>query len=187
MMKLTGREKALLLVVALIVLTMGWWLFFHMSIRAATARWEAEGMKAHAQLIDVQNYKNASGDRKARQAEQQKRHAFLAKALPESLEQGAFLSGLERLALADHLILLGVKPGEAIARSDGLQELPVTVTVQGDYFTVLSFLKGLDEQKADGRFVLVRGLSLKTGKAGEPLTATLSLSVFGTGSGGASS
>ncbi|MCI6284565.1 type 4a pilus biogenesis protein PilO [Selenomonas sp.] len=172
------RKKAALVAAAVLLLTAGWWFFFHTPMQAATERWQAENMKTHAQLIDVQNYKNDSGNLAARQAEQKKRHAFLAKALPDTLEQGAFLSGVERLALADHLVLLGVKPGEALQRDDGLQELPVTVTASGDYFSLLEFLKGLDAQKAGGRFVLVRGLSIQAGKTGEPLTATLSLSVF---------
>ena len=54
----------------------------------------------------------------------------------------------------------------------------MTVTASGDYFSLLEFLKELDAQKAGGRFVLVRGLSIQAGKTGEPLTATLSLSVF---------
>ena len=172
------RKKAALVAAAVLLLTAGWWFFFHTPMQAATERWQAEAMKSHAQLIDVQNYKNDSGNLAARQAEQKKRHAFLAKALPDTLEQGAFLSGVERLALADHLVLLGVKPGEALHRDDGLQELPVTVTASGDYFSLLEFLKELDAQKAGGRFVLVRGLSIQAGKTGEPLTATLSLSVF---------
>lgn len=186
-MKIQEREKALFILFFALVLTILWWLLFHTPLSAATERWQAEGMKTQAQLIDVQNYKNANATPGVRQKEQEQRHAFLAKALPENLEQSAFLSGLERLARADHLVLLGVKPGEALKRSDELLELPVSVTVQGDYFTVLEFLKGLEAQKADGRFVLVRGLSMKAGKTGEPLTATLSLSVFATAREGASS
>ena len=180
-MQIREREKAVLILFVAVLLSAGWWFFFHTPLRAATARWQADGMKSHAQLIDVQNYKNESGDHTARQAERERRHAFLSKALPEHLEQGAFLSGLERLALEDHLELQGVKPEEAHARDDGLQELPVSVTASGDYFELLAFLEALDAQKAAGRFVLVRGLALKAGNVGEPLTATIALSVFAGG------
>lgn len=180
------REKALLAMALVLVFTAGWWAFFHTPLRASEARWQAEGEKAHAQLIEVQNYKNGMANGAARQKEQKekkRRHAFLADALPDGLEQGAFLGGLERLALACHLELAGVKPAEALERPDGLMELPVTVTVRGDYFSLLDFLQGLDAQKAGGRFVLVRGLSVRAGDDGGPLSATLQLSVFATGSG----
>lgn len=173
------RTKAGLVLALMLAASAGWWFFFHTPMRVATAGWQAESTKAHATLIDVQNYKNSSAA--ARQAEQKKRHAFLEEALPETMEQSTFLGSIERLAFAHHLMLLGVKPGETLGRADGLQECSVTVKVAGDYFQLIEFLQGLDAQKAGGRFVNVRELSLKAGKPGEPLTATLVLSVFAAG------
>lgn len=186
-MHLEECAKAAGLLLASIVLTAVWWMFFHTPMQAAMDRWQAEGRKTHAQLIDVQNYKNEGEGLAARQKEQEKRHSFLAAALPDELRQGAFLQNLERVALAHHLELRSVKPGEVLMREDGLRELPLHVAVRGDYFSLRAFLQALETQEAGGRFVLVRGLTVEVGEAGEPLKAVLILSIFACGANGAES
>lgn len=177
-MHLKESHKAVLLLAAAIVSTVAWQCFYHVPLQAATAVWQSEGKKARARLIDVQNYKNAGGSLAARQKEQEKRHAFLADALPDTPQASAFLSSVERLALAKHLRIQSVKPGDMHVRADGLREIPVHMIVEGDYFAVVDLLKSLEAQEADGRFVLVRGLSLKGTADDSDLQTEFDLSVF---------
>lgn len=183
---MTERDKLGLALLVLLWLVAGWWFFFHVPMRAAVEVMQEESAEAHAQLVDVENYRqqgqSIAAAEKA-QKEQKERHGFLMKALPSELGQGAFIGGLERLAMSKHLLLAGVQPGAAIARPDGLQELPVTVKVMGDYFSLLDFLGAISSGQADGRFVIVRGMAVEAGKDGGPLSATLSLSIFAQGKG----
>lgn len=175
---MTERDKLGLALLVLLWLVAGWWFFFHVPMRAAVEVMQEESAEAHAQLVDVENYRQQGQSIAAAEKAQKERHGFLMKALPSELGQGAFIGGLERLAMSKHLLLAGVQPGAAIARPDGLQELPVTVKVMGDYFSLLDFLGAISSGQADGRFVIVRGMAVEAGKDGGPLSATLSLSIF---------
>ena len=180
---MTERDKLGLALLVLLWLVAGWWFFFHVPMRAAVEVMQEESAEAHAQLVDVENYRQQGQSIAAAEKAQKERHGFLMKALPSELGQGAFIGGLERLAMSKHLLLASVQPGAAIARPDGLQELPVTVKVMGDYFSLLDFLGAISSGQADGRFVIVRGMAVEAGKDGGPLSATLSLSIFAQGKG----
>ena len=180
---MTERDKLGLALLVLLWLVAGWWFFFHVPMRAAVEVMQEESAEAHAQLVDVENYRQQGQSIAAAEKAQKERYGFLMKALPSELGQGAFIGGLERLAMSKHLLLAGVQPGAAIARPDGLQELPVTVKVRGDYFSVVDFLGAISSGQADGRFVIVRGMAVEAGKDGGPLSATLSLSIFAQGKG----
>ena len=180
---MTERDKLGLALLVLLWLVAGWWFFFHVPMRAAVEVMQEESAEAHAQLVDVENYRQQGQSIAAAEKAQKERHGFLMKALPSELGQGAFIGGLERLAMSKHLLLAGVQPGAASARPDGLQELPVTVKVMGDYFSLLDFLGAISSGQADGRFVIVRGMAVEAGKDGGPLSATLSLSIFAQGKG----
>ena len=181
--QLSDRDKLGLALLVLLWLAAGWWYFVHVPLRDATAAMQAESAQAHAQLVDVENYRQQGQSIEAAEKAQKQRHAFLLKALPSELGQGAFIGGLERLALAKHLRLIGVQPGEALTRPDGLSELPVTVKVSGTYFDLLDFLDAISSAQADGRFVIVRGMTVKAGKDGTALSAVLTLSIFAQGKG----
>ena len=59
----------------------------------------------------------------------------------------------------------------------------MTVKVSGDYFSLLDFLSAVSSGQADGRFVIVRGMTVEAGRDGGPLSATLLLSIFAQGKG----
>ncbi len=180
---MSERDKLALALLVLLWLVAGWWFFFHAPMREAVEAMQVESAQAHAQLVDVENYRQQGQSIEAAEKAQKERHQFLMKALPLELGQGAFIGGLERLAIAKHLLLAGVQPGTVIARPDGLSELPVTVKVSGDYFSLLDFLSAVSSGQADGRFVIVRGMTVEAGRDGGPLSATLSLSIFAQGKG----
>ena len=113
---MTERDKLGLALLVLLWLVAGWWFFFHVPMRAAVEVMQEESAEAHAQLVDVENYRQQGQSIAAAEKAQKERHGFLMKALPSELGQGAFIGGLERLAMSKHLLLAGVQPGAAIAR-----------------------------------------------------------------------
>ena len=117
---MSERDKLGLALLVLLWLVAGWWFFFHAPMRDAVEAMQAESAQAHAQLVDVENYRQQGQSIEAAEKAQKERHQFLMKALPSELGQGAFIGGLERLAIAKHLLLAGVQPAAVFARPDGL-------------------------------------------------------------------
>jgi Tfp pilus assembly protein PilO len=66
------------------------------------------------------------------------------KSLPGSMDVSDFLSALERDARAAGVRLTAVKPG-AVTDRTGYREMPLEVSVEGNYFATLSFLKKLED------------------------------------------
>ena len=69
------------------------------------------------------------------------RHAHLMEALPEDVEQGAFMYAMERLA---GLVMEGFAP-RAAEMVNGTLIQPIELRFRGNYFDVLSFLHAVQE------------------------------------------
>ena len=65
-------------------------------------------------------------------------------ALPGSLDFSLFLAQLEKDAKAAGVKLLAVKPSTVTDKA-GYREMPVEVSIEGNYFATLSFLKKLED------------------------------------------
>ena len=135
------KEKLAGLLCLLAWLLAGWVYFVHLPLERARASARQACDEARRVQIAAANFANGHADQKVAQEQQQKRHAFLAQALPETLAQGPFLSHLERQAAARSLTLLDVAPQPAVSGAAGLRELPVRVRLAGDYFALLDFLQ----------------------------------------------
>ena len=172
------KEKLAGLLCLLAWLLAGWVYFVHLPLERARASARQACDEARRVQIAAANFANGHADQKVAQEQQQKRHAFLAQALPETLAQGPFLSHLERQAAARSLTLLDVAPQPAVSGAAGLRELPVRVRLAGDYFALLDFLQDMASLRIGGRFVEVRGIKVQSGGTGEPLTCELLVAVF---------
>lgn len=178
------RKKLSAVCVALIGAVALWWYFVHLPlVRAHDAARQATEEARRVQVAAA-NFSNGHADWQASQAQQQQRHAFLAQALPATLAESAFLSHLERQALARHLLLLDVAPQAAEVRADGMSEVAVRVRLAGDYFSLLDFVQDVSSLRVGGRFVLLRGLTVQGDREGEPLQSELSMAIFALGEDG---
>lgn len=72
------------------------------------------------------------------------RHAHLMEALPEDVEQGAFMYAMERLAVRSGLVMEGFAPRTA-EMVNGTLVQPIELRFRGNYFDVLSFLHAVQE------------------------------------------
>ena len=72
------------------------------------------------------------------------RHAHLMEALPEDVEQGAFMYAMERLAVRSGLVMEGFAP-RAAEIVNGTLIQPIELRFRGNYFDVLSFLHAVQE------------------------------------------
>ena len=66
------------------------------------------------------------------------------KSLPGSMDTANFLAEIEKEARAAGVRLTGVKPGAIVDRA-GYREMPLEISVEGNYFATLSFLKKLED------------------------------------------
>lgn len=120
----------------------------------------------------VQGFMNMHADEKERSAALSERSAALEKRLPKSMGQGAFLALLEREALHEKLTLAAVVPGP-LEEEGGTSRLPLDVELDGDYFHLLAFLKGLERSE---RFVRVESTEIHSDDG--RLHVKLKLSIF---------
>ena len=71
---MTERDKLGLALLVLLWLVAGWWFFFHVPMRAAVEVMQEESAEAHAQLVDVENYRQQGQSIAAAEKAQKERH-----------------------------------------------------------------------------------------------------------------
>lgn len=109
----------------------------------------------------------------------------LVKAMPDTKDVPGILLNLDRVARASHVSIQTITPGAQVALPSGYGALPLTVSLQGKFVDISSFLSKLRQQVRLGKKTLyVTGRLLvpnqvqMTSKDGATLTATLSLDAF---------
>ncbi|SFT52356.1 Pilus assembly protein, PilO [Selenomonas sp. GACV-9] len=155
--QLAGKEWLTAAAGACMVLGLGVYFFIHQPLREMQQAAATEAGQVQAQIVQVTNYQNAHLDLVAYEEELTKRQELADKALPSALEQGAFLSMLQREALRNHMELQQVTP-QAVQQQESLQVLPVEVRFRCRYFDLLAFLRGLRESE---RYVQVERIKVK--------------------------
>lgn len=129
----------------------------HLPLQQAASEYRSEAAKASREINTVVNFQNAHRDRKAYQKELEARRQLAYQAIPENIGQASFLLDMERKAGQAHLQLLLIQPGELV-QTDGRQSLPVHLRVQGSYFSLLTFMRELQNGE---RLVTVQDLGIK--------------------------
>ena len=155
-MQIKGKGYLEAAVALSVLMSMFLWFLVHGYLQDLVEESEAEAMKDMKIVTAVQNYQNAHLDKEAFMKEVVEAQQRVDKAMPEEMEQGAFLSRLQQEAIGAGLKLRQVKPGE-IAVEDDCRMLPVEVQMAGNYFQLLSFLRDLDKEE---RFMQLRDLKV---------------------------
>lgn len=151
-------------------------LFFlcvHEPLQGAAGKYQQAAVRDAGEIARIGNFQNAHMQRQEFMAELAQRQTRAFKALPEDLDQSGFIAGLERLAQASRMQLVFIRPQKAVSSGERLC-LPVLVRLQGDYFALLKFLRGL---QGGERLVLVKSMALQVKQVGA-LEADLELHIF---------
>ena len=119
--------------------------FVHEPMQERTRQAQAESQAMRQDLRDIEAYRQAHAGEQSYEKDLLARQARVDKALPDDMEQGAFLSKLQQLALTHKIKLTQVAP-KAVAVRDGLAVMPVEVKFRSSYFELLSFLRSLREE-----------------------------------------
>ena len=92
----------------------------------------------------VENFVLTNPDMDKHLADLQQALLRAEKSLPGSMDTANFLAEIEKEARAAGVRLTGVKPGAIVDRA-GYREMPLEISVEGNYFATLSFLKKLED------------------------------------------
>ena len=123
-------------------------------------------------LTVVENFILANPDADKRLFELQQSLARVEKALPGSLDVSLFMAQLQRDAAATGVKLTNVKPSALVDRA-GYREMPIEVSVEGNYHATLAFLKKLEDGE---RFNLPTGFLVQ--RKQDKLTTRLNMQIF---------
>ena len=110
------------------------------------------------EILQIENFMNAHLQEEDYAAELKKREQVVQEQLPESMEQGRFLSLLQQEALRHGVVLAEVRPGSARS-TERFAELAVETEICGSYFQVLDFLEAMEQS---GRFLRIENTKVKS-------------------------
>lgn len=113
----------------------------------------------------------------------------LAQAMPTSADEPDLMLGLDQLARASGVTVLGISPLTPAAAAGGYTTLPLTLTLQGSYGALTRYLHELrmlvsvhhGALHSTGRLFTVTSVSLTPGAAGKQEQATVSLDAYAYG------
>jgi type IV pilus assembly protein PilO len=120
----------------------------------------------------VENFILAHPDAEKRLFELQQSLVRVEKALPGSLDVSLFMAQLQRDAAASGVKLINIKPSALVDRA-GYREMPIEVSIEGNYHATLAFLKKLEDGE---RFNLPTGFLVQ--RKQDKLTTRLNMQIF---------
>ncbi len=154
----------------------GWKYLVYQPMQGQIDKKRESYISLYEERIKVQNFMNGHLDLEKSGEEQKKRRTSLEKLLPDRMEQGTFISDLERRAIADHLVLLEVKPGEVEKMDGGVLSLPISIRLRGDYFSLVDFMEQMEDVRQTGRFTEIHKIDVKAEK--DELLCDLKISIY---------
>lgn len=109
----------------------------------------------------------------------------LSRAMPKADDMPGILLGLSQLSAVSHVDLIAVTPQPRVALADGSSAVPLTVTINGDWTEISSFLRHVRDQvtlhgkrlAVGGRVFDVDSVALTT-QSKLPLQAVLAMNAF---------
>jgi len=108
--------------------------------------------------------------------EQRAKLEEIRRQLPAGDDLSALLRSVDSLATASGVSLTSLSPGTVAVASGGVQSIPLSMEVSGDYFQAVAFLRQL--QTGMPRAVLVTGLQIAQGNGGSKVQVTITGQVF---------
>jgi Tfp pilus assembly protein PilO len=182
--RLNGRLAALIAgAVFIAVLLVGWFAFVSPQ-RSKAAQLDSQIGSVNAEISSTQAYLR-SPTTKGYAKELQR----LKLAVPDNVQMSQILRQLSAAAKRAGVSITGITPGVLVPSAGG-QAVPITVTVQGHYFRLGSFLHILrtlanvgsnNKVQVSGRLYSVDGIQFSTGTSGASgsvISASVSLDAF---------
>ena len=118
-----------------------------------------ENQLAEVQEISmIENYMNAHPNYAEDKKKAEKLNASVQTMLPDELEQGNVLLGLQSMAVENRVELSGITPGKKETNGE-MEQLPIEVKFQCGYFGLLDYLKSLQESR---RYLQIQGMNVKS-------------------------
>ena len=128
------------------------------NVRLATLQTFAGQNKDYDALVKLQNMKLAAAKKK----------------LPDEISVPELLTEYSKLAAQTGVQLLDLAPGRVNRTSNAL-ELPINITLEGDYFKLITFLQQMESGE---RFVVINGAGYDAQKSGENLKMKANFVVY---------
>ena len=175
--RMRGRNLFMAWVALLILMAFAYVEFLHFPLRAETDEIEGQAARLSDEIVDIGNFMNRHSDLKGEMADLAKQRIAMDKALPEEMEQGAFMEEVQRSAVNSGVRLMSMTPGKAKGEQ-GISSLPIEIKLSSDYFSLMDFLKAVRE---GDRYMQIRRMSL-LGKDDE-IQCDMTLSIFSAGAG----
>lgn len=135
---------------------------------------KAKLTQSNARLATLQTFAGQNQNYDALVKIQKMKVAAAQKKLPDTVSVPELLSEYSQIAEAAGVRLESLTPGK-VAKEGNAFALPISVTLQGDYFKLITFLQRMEN--AD-RFVVVRGAEYDAEKTGENLKMKATFTVF---------
>ena len=134
---------ALLIAGGLTFAALLYWL--HLPALAHIENMQQEILLNEKRLQRLEVYRRSEQSKSAYREMLLKKERLLSKALPEGLNQSAFLTMLQQTALSKNIAISEVSP-EKISVSGEVKVLPVKLKLKGNYFSLLDFWRELYNQ-----------------------------------------
>lgn len=134
---------------------------------------EEQRLQITKQVETVEVFARTRTSRPNWEAETTAREKRILRTLPESLDQGAFLTAIQRKAVIAGLTIEKVTPGNQ-QNEGGLTTLPIALVCKGNYFQLVSFFRQIEER---GRYVKIREVRIESAEAGM-LRCHLEMQIF---------
>ncbi|MCI6159456.1 MAG: type 4a pilus biogenesis protein PilO [Selenomonadaceae bacterium] len=144
-----GRRIWLVFALLNVLLALLWFFFVHRPLTGMQAEAIAKRQSRQEKIVRIENYKNAHLDVKAYDTQLRDKQKAVDTALPDHLSYAEYLTEIQRAALSHGIRLTKVLPGKK-EQADGLWKMPLEIEGQTDYFSLLDFLRDIEEQ---GRFL----------------------------------
>jgi hypothetical protein len=177
--RVNGRVAVLLSAgVVLLVLLIGWFVFVAPQ-RSKAANLDSQIGSTNDQIASTQTYLRSGVNRRSKL---ELRH--LEKVFPGDVHMSQIIRQLVAAAATAKVALNAISPG-ALVPSAGGQAVPITLTVQGHYFGIRTFLHLLRMRatangktvKGTGRLYSIDGMQF-SGGSGNVVSASLSIDAY---------
>ncbi len=154
------------------VLVLLFFLFVHQPLMASRAAEQEKQQQSEMLYRQVANFKNAHINESDPGQSLEVRKKQTDAHLPDALQQREFLQALQRIAAGNGVHITQVKP-ERLVEGEGFAYIPIALTVETDYFSLLDFLRELENMD---RFVRITEFSVAQDKG--KLRCEIKLSIY---------
>lgn len=150
--------------------------FYHVPLQRELVQLRLDRRRTAQLVVDILNFRNEHGDLDDYLLALDEQRAVIDRALPEQLSQGEFIDYLQRTALEHKIRLLSISPGSVEKTADArIVRLPIRILIECSYFTLLDFLKSLEDGE---RLICMENFSVASTDWGDSLRCELNLVLF---------